>query len=60
MPPLAYIKQPKHLTLTNIMRLSQSTFMQGEWLDDWRGMQGDMVEGEVMGGGQSMELLSVA
>jgi len=42
------------------MRLSQSTFMQVEWLDDWRGIQGDVVEGEVMGGGQSMELLSVA
>jgi hypothetical protein len=30
--------------------------MQVEWLGEWRGMQGDMVEGEVMGGGQSMEL----
>ena len=59
MPPLAYIKQPRHLTLTHIVRLSQSTFMQVEWLDDCRGMQGDRVEGEVMGGGQSMELLSV-
>jgi len=33
--------------------------MQVEWLDDWRGMQGDMVERKVMGGCQSMELLSV-
>lgn len=34
--------------------------MQVEWLDDWRGMQEDVVEGEVMGGCQSMELPSVA
>jgi hypothetical protein len=59
MPPLAYIKQFKHLTLTNIMRLSQSISLQVEWQNDWRGMQGDLVKGEVMGGGQSMELLSV-
>lgn len=53
-------KSPKHLSLTNIMRLSQSTFMQVEWLDDWSGMEGSIVEAEVMGSGQSTELLSVA
>jgi len=57
MPPLAYIKQFKHLTLTNIMRLSQSTSLQVEWQNDWRRMQGDLVEGEVMGSGQSVEIL---
>ena len=51
MPPLASIKQFKHLTLTDIMRLSQSISMQVEWQNDWRGMQGDLVKGEVMGCG---------
>jgi len=59
MPPLAYIKQSKHLTLTNIMRLLQSASMQVEWQNGWRGMQGDLVEREVMGSGHSVELLFV-
>jgi hypothetical protein len=41
------------------MRLSHSTFMQVEWVDDWRQMEGSIVEGEVMGSGQSMELHTV-
>jgi hypothetical protein len=59
MPLLANIKQFKHLSLTNIMRLSQSSSMQVEWQNDWRGMQGDLVEGEIMGSGQSVEFLFV-
>jgi len=59
MPLLANIKQFKHLSLTNIMRLSQSLSMQVEWQNYWRGMQGDLVEGEIMGSGQSVEFLFV-